>query len=229
MTGHAGPQDGDAWEGMVQLLASWGLSAPPVPVRLRPALRGRGRACWSTRREDNGSEMYMWTLAEAAGVLSGDTRDYLAVSHAGHGVNSYAVTYHLVYRGLALFVQEAWGGAYMDNDAQAASVADMFDRCRILVDLWEARLDSAAPARRLLCLESRLRGTSACGWTSADLLREADGVRQDAPPAIMADDGRVPAGQPGFDSPVQRFLRHYAVGADRALAHAESLLTESFA
>ena len=54
--------------------------------------------------------MYMFEdyISEA---LIGTAPDYVAFCHAGHGMNSYAINYHLVDGPLALFVQAPWGGA----------------------------------------------------------------------------------------------------------------------
>ena len=49
-------------------------------------------------------------------VVKEDLEDYVAVSHAGHGVNSYSINYALVSGSLGLFLQTLWGGVYMDAD-----------------------------------------------------------------------------------------------------------------
>ncbi len=89
-------------------------------------------------------------------LLDGD--DQLAVCHAGHGVNSYAITYALAHRGLVLLTQVGWGGVYMDNSARAAELAEVFEACRALI----AR--RVPDGRTLVCVESRLRAQSLCGW-----------------------------------------------------------------
>jgi hypothetical protein len=211
------------WSEMVQGFESMGLPVPPVPAALRPRLLAHGSVCWATR-EITGFDMYFWTMAEAEEVLAGRASEYVAVSHSGHGVNSYAVTYHLVYRGLALFMQEAWGGIYMDNHAQAAKLADMFDRCAGLVGWCERQPSDRPPERWLLCLDSRMRGTSACGWVPASGVDDGPTSNRQWP-AIVAGDGRVPPGAAGYDAPLQRFLRGCAVDEGTALAHAEHLLS----
>jgi hypothetical protein len=206
---------------MVRTFESWALPIPPVPISLRPMLRLRGPKCWATR-DIVGNEMYSWSMNEADEVIGGRPATYLAVSHAGHGVNSYAITYHLVYRGLALFVQEAWGGGYLDNEVQAAKLTDIFDRCAGLIDKCERQRSAQEPSRWLLCLDSRLRGTSACGWIPAGGTGD-DPEAGRVEPAIVAADGRVSAGRPGGNTPRQQFLRHHNIDHGTALAHAESL------
>jgi len=67
-------------------------------------------------------DMYMFDryVDEA---LAGPVDDYLAISHAGHGVNSYGLNYHLVCGPLALFTQNSWGGVYTDPAESRAGVA----------------------------------------------------------------------------------------------------------
>lgn len=52
--------------------------------------------------------------------------DYAVLSHAGHGVNSYAIQYYLVHGFLHMFLHLGWGGAYMDAEATAARIRDCF-------------------------------------------------------------------------------------------------------
>lgn len=111
--------------------AEWKLPPPPVPAALRPAVRASGHGCWATR-PTSGGDMYLFQ-DPAAELDDGPVEDYFAVSHAGHGVNSYAVNYTLVFRGLALYAQESWGGIYEDRAEATARVAAMFDRAAALI------------------------------------------------------------------------------------------------
>ena len=54
--------------------------------------------------------------------------DYVAVSHAGHGANSYAINYNLVEGPLAVFTQIGWGGIYDDPEKSARDVNELFSR-----------------------------------------------------------------------------------------------------
>jgi hypothetical protein len=53
-------------------------------------------------------------------------QDYAVLCHSGHGVNSYAIQYYLVYGPLHLFLHLGWGGVYMDADAAASKIAECF-------------------------------------------------------------------------------------------------------
>lgn len=96
--------------------------------------------------------------------LGDDVGDYVAVSHAGHGVNSYAITYHLVYRELALFAQVGWGGIYMDVRKTTAAVAELFEGCGAMADLAEARPFDPTSPWRMACVYSDTHNIAAAGW-----------------------------------------------------------------
>ena len=103
--------------------------------------------------------MYMFDhyISEA---LIGTAPDYLAFCHAGHGINSYAINYHLVDGPLALFAQAPWGGAYSNPEETAAAVAALFTRCAALIEAVETAKARglSGPPGRLFVVESLLRG-----------------------------------------------------------------------
>jgi hypothetical protein len=147
-----------AWEDLVETFASSGLPTPPVPRPLRSELRSPEPWCWTTRDIDP-FRMYMFDEAFAEDILANRVPDYAAVSHAGHGVNSYAINYHLVHGQLAILMQTGWGGVYTDNGEAAERLARLWGRV-------DAMLQRTPPAveDRLLVIYSGLRGVSACGW-----------------------------------------------------------------
>ncbi len=148
------------WDELVATFTSSGLPVPPVPESLRPALRAPSPWCWTTRDIDP-FQMYMFAPEYLADVVAGRVPDYVAVSHAGHGTNSYAINYHLVHGPLAVIMQIGWGGVYTDNAAAAARLGDLWRRC-------DALLARPAPDTRIVCVFSALRGVSACGPVPAD-------------------------------------------------------------
>jgi hypothetical protein len=143
---------------MAAAFASSRLPLPPIPEPLRPVLRSPRSWCWSTRDIDPFA-MYLFERDFLADVLTGRAPDYVAVSHAGHGVNSYAINYHLVCGPLAVFMQVGWGGIYTDNAAAARRLGELWRRCEAL----RTRAATAPAPGRVLCVFSNLRGISACG------------------------------------------------------------------
>ncbi|GAA3453387.1 hypothetical protein GCM10018962_52200 [Dactylosporangium matsuzakiense] len=148
---------GSPYAEMTTAFTSSRLPVPPVPEPLRPQLRTVRDWCWSTRDID-AFAMYMFDRDFLSAVLSGSVPDYVAVSHAGHGVNSYAVNYHLVCGPLAVIMQVGWGGIYTDNAAASQRLGEYWRRCMAL----HAR-GADASGGRILCVFSHLRGISACG------------------------------------------------------------------
>ncbi|MBX3379061.1 MAG: hypothetical protein KF805_03120 [Phycisphaeraceae bacterium] len=101
-----------------------GLAFPTMPPNL--AARPKEQEPWvfSTRT------LNVWPYDLDHYVREPRSEDYAILSHSGHGGNSYAIHYYLQFGGLAMFLQLAWGGCYMDNDQASASIA----RCFSLAD-----------------------------------------------------------------------------------------------
>lgn len=151
------------------------LGRPPVPRVMREAFRSRGDWFFATREMEAG---FMYGFHEyVLEVVSRAVDNYVAVSHAGHGINSYAINYHLVFGRLALFAQTLWGGVGRDDeDADAARVAAQLDRCARLIRAYEAYaaadLLPAAPAR--LIVAEHLGGGGLCRWLHAPISDRAE-------------------------------------------------------
>ena len=52
--------------------------------------------------------------------------EYALLAHDGHGINSYAIHYYLVWRSLNLFLQLPWGGVYEDSKESKADIRKCF-------------------------------------------------------------------------------------------------------
>ncbi|XVQ08982.1 hypothetical protein ACQP1W_41580 [Spirillospora sp. CA-255316] len=170
MKGRAGERREGGIDEMRRVFREAGLGTPPVPEEMGSLVEKRERWAFATRDIDP-MGMYMF-LDHILEVLSGPVEDYMAVSHAGHGVNSYAVNYHLVMGPVAVFAQTGWGGVYMDAKKSAADVRTMLSRCGELLDALQ-ELNEAQPRRRydgrLLVAQSTFRGTSLCQWITPPL------------------------------------------------------------
>jgi hypothetical protein len=129
-----------------------GLAFPTIPEELAARLKERGKWLFSTRE----LEMSPYNLQHFVGELDGSvleqcgpvlfernsevTRvsDYALLCHSGHGVNSYALQYYLIYGRLALFLHLGWGGVYMDAAESAAQIRDCFALADAIVPAVEA-------------------------------------------------------------------------------------------
>jgi hypothetical protein len=107
-----------------ELFNGAGLIPPPIPSELSPNLKKCDEWCFSSRQVNVWPYEFDDYVKEAR---SKKLSDYLLVCHAGHGVNSYAIHYYLIRGPLRIFLQLAWGGAYMDKKKTTADVNDSFN------------------------------------------------------------------------------------------------------
>jgi hypothetical protein len=107
------------WIDLLRTFAAASLPAPPVPAAFHAQLMRRSAWCWSTVPID---PMKMYFLEPAVRGREG-AREYAAVSHAGHGVNSYGLNFYLVTGSLGIFIQHGWGGIYSDPQHSTAQIA----------------------------------------------------------------------------------------------------------
>ena len=119
--------------------ASSGLVEPPIPndfaVRLHEF---EEPLMWSTRTEVHDLYDFRGAVVEAG---EDGVADYLAFGHAGHGGNSWAVSYHFVHGRLKLLLQIPWGGVYetaAGTVADLARVAQAFERAAELIAAFDA-------------------------------------------------------------------------------------------
>ena len=149
-------------EDITYTFAAAGLGAPPVPPRLAPALVRMDDWLWSTRDVDRGG---LYDPPELTDDSMAHGPDYVAVGTSGHGMNSYFLTCRAVVGPVALFVQEGWGGAYMDEAKQAFAIAELFQGALTLLTRAE---ELPTVGRRLLVLASPVKGLNVCQWVPMD-------------------------------------------------------------
>ncbi len=91
----------------------------------------------------------------------------MAISHEGRGANNWALHYYLQQDGLALFIQEQWGGAYTDQQQAALRLRAIFAAARRLIDDWQSAGAAAQTRPGRLIVVSAPWGVSRWGWASA--------------------------------------------------------------
>jgi hypothetical protein len=143
------------------LFAADDLPFPPLPPEATAALREVAPNVFATRQ----LEAPPYTLeAYRHEVLTSPTMpNYAVVGFDGHGINSWAVHYYLVDDALALFIQLAWGGAYVDADQASRGITGVFAWAeKLQAEIRRTRSDGLIPPGwRLLVVVSQFAQS---GW-----------------------------------------------------------------
>lgn len=135
----------DVLEAAKQFLAESGVPLPKIPEALAARLEQQGKGLFSTREETVDPYVLPPYVEE---FVQGTAEDYVLICHSGHGINSYAVQYYLVYAGLGLFIHIGLGGVYMDNEVQTREIRESFALADRLVALVEQSI-KIGPEHRL--------------------------------------------------------------------------------
>jgi hypothetical protein len=107
------------WADLRERTGHAGVHLPAELAKLFPELALRGDWVWGTDEYDPMAEYMMSGVVE---YLAGVRHRRLRFCHAGHGMNSYALTLQAVTDRVALFTQVGWGGVYTDQEAATALV-----------------------------------------------------------------------------------------------------------
>ena len=116
-------QSTSGFENAKKLFLQAGLAFPKLPDELAGQLEKRQEWLYSTRNIAISPYDLQHYVREAT---RGPVDNYVILSHSGHGVNSYAIQYYLVWNGLRMFLFLGWGGVYMDSKADAAKIRHCF-------------------------------------------------------------------------------------------------------
>lgn len=163
----------DGWAGRGQGLSDLsaavgdaGIARPPTGAAPAASINSYGRWSWGDRYVP-AMLMYMFDTGLVAQVLSEHGRLF-ALSHAGHGVNSYCLNLVTSKGPVAAFVQHHWGGAYTDPLRSLIAINTTYSRLHVLFEgVHGSQRDQ--PARWLLVFSE---GRSACGIADLDRVRE---------------------------------------------------------
>jgi hypothetical protein len=148
-------------QSLKRLFTEAGLSLPPIPASLALQLQERRDWCFSTTPLERSPYAFDDFVREG---IRPEVPDSLVLAHAGHGANSYALHYFLVRTPLHLFLQAAWGGAYMDEAKARSEVNECFSRADLLVAAAD-RAKAAGlfqPGERLIVVASSFSGGFWC-------------------------------------------------------------------
>ncbi|MCK5673461.1 MAG: hypothetical protein KAH95_08795, partial [Spirochaetales bacterium] len=106
-----------------ELFTKAGLKFPKIPEELSVRLKEKGKWLFSTKEIDKSPYNLQHYTAEAD---KSQMDNYAILAHSGHGSNSYAIQYYLVYGMLEMFLHIGWGGIYMNPEKTAATIESCF-------------------------------------------------------------------------------------------------------
>ena len=109
-----------------------GLAFPDIPQELAERLKEQDKWLFATREVSISPYNLEHYVCEA------NVKDYVILSHSGHGVNSYAIQYYVVYKILRMFLHLGWGGVYMDAKAAATKIHDCFSLANEIIPVAQA-------------------------------------------------------------------------------------------
>ena len=106
-----------------QLFRESKLAFPAIPDKLAARFKELDRWLFSTRELQMSPYNLQHYVLE---VNKTHVEDYAVLSHSGHGANSYAIQYYVVYGALRMFLHLGWGGVYMDARRARDQIRDCF-------------------------------------------------------------------------------------------------------
>lgn len=153
---------------LVEVLGQAGIALPPLGATAMDAVLPYDRWAWGSRYVPP-LLLYLFEPKVVASHLA--EGPLFALSHAGHGVNSYGL--NLVTTApsgaVAAYVQHGYGGAYSDPVRDLVDINATYSKLHVL---WRATKDAAPSRTRWLMVYSQFRG--ACGLLDLDVLGGAD-------------------------------------------------------
>jgi hypothetical protein len=163
-----------------RLFREAGLAFPTIPEGLAVQLKEQSRWLFSTREID----MSPYNLQHYVHEIDGtDVEDYAVLSHSGHGANSYAIQYYLVYGPLRMFLHLGWGGVYMDADAAAGNIRQCFSLADEIVSMMKT-MQWLRPGDRLMIVGSDFYGSY---WSAPEESRRKEDSDSKRPVEVLAE------------------------------------------
>jgi len=141
------------WKDLQLTFAEEQLVVPVIPAEFKKKLKKLDDWVWSTRPTEDSLAMYMHS-EPIVDFLKGGVEPYFAISHAGHGMNSYALNLALVQDRISVFLQFGFGGAYTARVASRLEIANAFMLLERLLGYAEASSEGDA----VVVTFSNLRG-----------------------------------------------------------------------
>jgi hypothetical protein len=138
------------------------LPFPPIPEGLGAQIRAFGTYTFGTRPPQRPLYDIETFVADA---VSGEIDDSVMFGIDGHGMNSWAAHYYLVFKHLALFLQFPWGGAYVDTESARADITSAFATVAAMLSREQQAPVGLMSGRRLVVVQSSF---TMARWVWAD-------------------------------------------------------------
>lgn len=137
-----------------QAFASERLQFPPLPGRFASTLDAESDHLFVSGPAPVPYGPY--SLTSWAFGVGANTEAFAVAGFDGGGFNSWAAHYFVVEGPLGLFVQENWGGIYMDADKQRSLIAIAFDKsAKLQAKILQAQNRNLIPSgQRLVVIDS---------------------------------------------------------------------------
>ncbi len=148
-------ESGIGYSNMVSAFMRAGLQPPLVPIPLRRKLSVQEEWCWGTRPVSP-FEMYMMSGRYVSELLT-EVEDHVAVSHAGHGLNSYGLQFTLMLGPVVLILQNSFGGVYDDKEKSCRAISRTYKHARELLHMIPQSGRKGVNSRRVVVMLSDFR------------------------------------------------------------------------
>lgn len=163
----AAQKPGAGYDDLVGRLITAGLAVPRIPAALRDQIQTWAPWWWATDQSAQPFEDY---LLKSEVLLERPVADHVAITHAGHGINSYSLNWRQAFGPVAFLIQTGWGGGLSGDAAAVGRQAELFSRTSRLTAALEDRGTpmGGVRIRRLLITVSDFRDVLLCRqWNGA--------------------------------------------------------------
>ena len=129
---------------------------PVVDGELLDRVRDNSPYFWATQPFPVAIDDYL--MDSIIEYLQSSIPDQFAISHAGHGINSYSLNYRYALGSIAILAQVSWGGAYGDIEEDGAEWMRVLEEIDSITEMNPAAYSDGFKQRDYLILLSRFRG-----------------------------------------------------------------------
>ena len=185
------PGEAGGIEKAKKLFQEANLAFPWIP----PELASQLRELYSWRYGTRSFRMSPYNIdAFIKEAQLGVVDDYVVLAQAGHGANSWALHYFILYGPLYLFLQLSWGGAYCDAEHDRNEIRRCFGLADKIVRTIDEALHSPMDSslyKNFIDIWIRVYGSAFYGsrWSNSEeeVGKAAEGERDKSPYEVLSE------------------------------------------